>query len=121
MTPIRKIAFATLAAPLALGLAACGSNGGEDGVASGEPIAPIAAPEGTEWTETVTVSEAKAGKPSFFTVKAVNIPAAKMVSIRIFDTTELEANQVMSGCFSRGDMMVTGKSIPWALLWLYQR
>ena len=72
-------------------------------------------------TVTVTVSEAKAGKPSFFTVKAVNIPAAKMVSIRIFDTTELEANQVMSGCFSRGDMMVTGKSIPWALLWLYQR
>lgn len=57
MTPFRKIAFATLAAPLALGLAACGSNGGEDGVASGEPIAPIAAPEGTSWADVTTVSE----------------------------------------------------------------
>lgn len=45
-----------LAAPLALALAACG--GEADGELAGDVIAPIAAPEGTNWTETVTVSEA---------------------------------------------------------------
>lgn len=44
-----------LAAPLAL--AACGDADALEGVASGEPIAPIAAPEGTSWLQTVNVSE----------------------------------------------------------------
>ena len=59
MTFNRRIAFATFAAPLALALAACNSEdaagGGE--VAQGEPIADIAAPEGTSWAETTTVSD----------------------------------------------------------------
>ena len=58
MTHIRKLALAVLAAPLTLGLAACGSTDtGEEGAPSGEPIAAIAAPEGTSWTDVVTVSE----------------------------------------------------------------
>ena len=46
-----------LAAPLALALAACGSNAEETGGLSGEPIAAIPAPDGTEWVDTVTVSD----------------------------------------------------------------
>lgn len=41
-------------APLAL--IACGETDGVDGVTSGEPLAAIAAPEGTSWTETVAVT-----------------------------------------------------------------
>lgn len=55
MIRYRKIALATLAAPLALGLAACDSAGdavsGE--VAESEAIAPIEAPEGTQWVDRV--------------------------------------------------------------------
>ena len=48
-----------LAAPLALALAACG-NGAEEGDAAsleGEAIAAIPAPEGTSWSEQITVTE----------------------------------------------------------------
>lgn len=48
MTMIRKLAFATLAAPLALGLSAC-SNGAE-GSDAGE-IDSIAPPEGQNWID----------------------------------------------------------------------
>lgn len=58
MTTFRKFTLAALAAPLTLSLAACGSTDAEgEGATSGEPIAPIAAPEGTSWTDVVTVSE----------------------------------------------------------------
>ncbi|QZH75301.1 MAG: thioredoxin domain-containing protein [Erythrobacter sp.] len=53
MTISPRLALFALAAPLAL--AAC--NGGEGEVAESEPIAAIAAPEGSSWTETVAVSE----------------------------------------------------------------
>jgi len=56
MTKFRKIALALLAAPLALGIASCGSNDAGDEV-SGDAIDPIVAPEGSAWTETVTISE----------------------------------------------------------------
>ncbi len=56
MTMFRRIAFAAFAAPLALGPSACNS-GEEDTVAASEPIAPISAPEGTQWTDTTTVSD----------------------------------------------------------------
>ena len=59
MIRYRKIALAALAAPLALGLAACDSAGdatsGE--VAEGAAIAPIEAPEGTQWTDQVVRTE----------------------------------------------------------------
>ncbi|TIX50534.1 thioredoxin domain-containing protein [Alteraurantiacibacter aquimixticola] len=56
MRQINRLALAALAAPLALGLAACAS--GEDGGSlNGEPIDPIAAPEGTSWTQTATMTE----------------------------------------------------------------
>jgi protein-disulfide isomerase len=45
---------AVIAAPLAL--AACDDGGLDTGSVRGEEIAPIPAPEGTEWTETITVS-----------------------------------------------------------------
>jgi len=55
MTSFRRLALATLALPLAL--AAC-SDSAEEGVTSGEPIAPIAAPAGTQWVDTVQVTDA---------------------------------------------------------------
>ena len=48
MTSIRRIALATA---LAIGLAACGGDS-EEGAATAEPIAPIAAPAGQSWVET---------------------------------------------------------------------
>ncbi len=56
MTKFRKIALATLVAPLTLGLAACGSSDAEGDLA-GDPIDPIVAPEGSAWTDTVEVTE----------------------------------------------------------------
>lgn len=53
---LSRSAFAlALAAPLAL--SACNGEEATEGTASGEPIAAIPAPEGTSWTETVTLSE----------------------------------------------------------------
>lgn len=57
MTTIRKIALATLAAPLALGLAACSSEEDAGAAVAGEPIAAIPAPEGQQWTDTVAVTD----------------------------------------------------------------
>ena len=56
MTKLRKIAFATLAAPLALGLAACGSEETE-GAPQGEPVAAVPAPEGQSWESVVTYND----------------------------------------------------------------
>jgi len=49
MTTLRRVSLVALAAPLALALAACGAEEGEDAVATAEAIAPIPAPEGQEW------------------------------------------------------------------------
>ena len=54
MTVRNSLKFA-LAAPLALVLAACG--GDADGEVQGDAIDPIEAPEGSNWTDTVTISE----------------------------------------------------------------
>jgi protein-disulfide isomerase len=56
MTTLRRLAFATLAAPLALGLAACDSGTEETAGLSGEPIAAIAAPAGQSWVDMATKS-----------------------------------------------------------------
>lgn len=54
MTPFRQIAIGMIAAPLALGLAACGEKKGEETApVSSEPIAAIAAPAGKSWTDVV--------------------------------------------------------------------
>lgn len=59
MMSLRQIALATLAAPLALGLAACGSEPAAEGEApTGDPVDPIEAPSGTEWLDMVQVTEA---------------------------------------------------------------
>src|SRR5688500_7386046 len=49
MSTYRRTLLTALAAPLALALAACGSEG--EGPAKGEPLAPIAAPAGQSWVE----------------------------------------------------------------------
>ena len=54
MTKLRRLAFATLAAPLALGLAACNSGTEETGGLSGDAIAAIPAPAGQSWLEVAT-------------------------------------------------------------------
>lgn len=49
----RLIALGLVAAPLALGLAACGKKDEAAAPTSGEPIAKIAAPAGTTWADTI--------------------------------------------------------------------
>lgn len=56
MTMIRHTALFALAAPLALGLAACGSSQ-ETAAPAGEPVAAVPAPAGQSWRETVQVTE----------------------------------------------------------------
>jgi protein-disulfide isomerase len=51
-SPLGRLALALVAAPLALGLAACSQN--EGAAANGEPIAKIAPPAGKTWAEVVT-------------------------------------------------------------------
>lgn len=50
MIQLRRIAIATV---LAIGLAACGGDGGDGETTRAEAIAPIAAPAGQSWVETV--------------------------------------------------------------------
>ena len=54
MSSFRRLAFALCAAPLALGLAACGSS--EDGVPTAEVVAPVAAPAGQQWADVATIT-----------------------------------------------------------------
>lgn len=56
MTLPRSLKVA-LCGAAALALAACGSDADEAGAIAGEPIAAIPAPDGTEWTDTVAVTE----------------------------------------------------------------
>lgn len=51
MITLRRFALAALAAPLALGLAACNSGTEEAGGLSGDPIAAIPAPAGQSWLD----------------------------------------------------------------------
>lgn len=50
----RRLSLALLAAPLVLGLAACGQDNKANGGLSGEPIAAVAAPAGKAWSEVIT-------------------------------------------------------------------
>ena len=64
MTALRSLAFAALAAPLALTLAACGSK---DDATSGAsptagPIATVPAPAGQQWSDVVSATDG--GRPS---------------------------------------------------------
>lgn len=54
LTSTRRLLLAFAAAPLALGLAACGDK--KDGPAAGDPIAKIAPPAGQKWEEVVNPS-----------------------------------------------------------------
>ena len=54
---LRRIALALVAAPLALGLAACSKETSGAAAPSGEPIAKIAAPAGKAWTDVVVKTE----------------------------------------------------------------
>ncbi|MXP42635.1 thioredoxin domain-containing protein [Altererythrobacter soli] len=57
MTALRRIALTAVAAPLALALAACGSDEqATEGAPKGEPIAAVPAPAGTSWVETAAVT-----------------------------------------------------------------
>lgn len=53
----RRTLALTGLAPLALALTACDSSPDDEAALDGEPIAAIAAPDGTSWLETVSVSE----------------------------------------------------------------
>lgn len=59
MTRFRRSLALALTAPLALALAACGDKEAADGtVAASAPLAPVPAPAGTSWRDTVRVTEA---------------------------------------------------------------
>ena len=47
----KTLALTTIALPLALGLASCGSNDDAETALNGEPVAAVPAPEGQEWSE----------------------------------------------------------------------
>lgn len=55
MKPTRMTLKLALAAPIALALSACGGEAGDD--LDGDVIAPIEAPDGTNWGDTMTISE----------------------------------------------------------------
>lgn len=57
MTTLRKSMLTAFTAPVLLGLAACGDAAGESGDLEGDAIAAIPAPDGQEWTDTVSVSD----------------------------------------------------------------
>ena len=57
MTFIRRATLATLAAPLALALAACGGETEDVAGLEGEPVAAVPAPEGQEWAQVTTLTE----------------------------------------------------------------
>ena len=57
MNAFRKLTMVTLAAPIALTLASCDSGAAGDGATSGEALDPIAAPDGTQWADTVIATE----------------------------------------------------------------
>ena len=54
MSMFRRIVLATLSAPMALALSACGSD--DEAPVKGEPIAAIAAPAGQSWVDTAAVT-----------------------------------------------------------------
>src|SRR6478736_2167836 len=56
MSSLRRLVFALCAAPLALGLAACGSGDDEGGLPSGEAVAAVAAPAGQQRTDVVAIT-----------------------------------------------------------------
>ncbi|UIP07987.1 DsbA family protein [Erythrobacter sp. SDW2] len=56
MTILRRLTFAALAAPLALGLAACGSDTTEGEVPEGAKVESVAPPAGTTWSNTAVVT-----------------------------------------------------------------
>ncbi len=53
----RTFALTAIALPLALGLAACGSGGGDEAALNGEPVETVPAPEGQVWSETVEMTD----------------------------------------------------------------
>jgi protein-disulfide isomerase len=54
MSSLRRLALVLCVAPLALGLAACGSSA--DGGASAEVVAPVAPPAGQTWSDVVAIT-----------------------------------------------------------------
>jgi len=56
-TLTRRMSALAFVAPLALALAGCNGSESDDEPPAGEPIAAIPAPEGTSWTDTVTITE----------------------------------------------------------------
>lgn len=56
MTILRRLTFAALAAPLALGLAACGSDAPDGEVPEAAKVENVAPPAGTTWSNTAVVT-----------------------------------------------------------------
>lgn len=54
MSSFRRLALALCAAPLALGLAACGSD--DEGAATAEVVAPVAPPAGQQWADIAAIT-----------------------------------------------------------------
>lgn len=57
MTKLRTLTLTAFSAPLVLALAACDGDAAPDGTTASEPIEAIAAPAGTEWADSVAVTD----------------------------------------------------------------
>lgn len=101
MTITHRIAFATLAAPLALALTACSGGDGDD-AAAGEPVTAVPAPEGSSWSEQAVRTEAggwRIGNPeapiSLIEYGSLTCPACAMFSRD--GSEELHSEYIESG------------------------
>lgn len=105
MTSFRQILRASLIAPLTLAIAACGSETAGEGALEGEPIAPIAAPEGSSWLDTVSVTEADGyviGNPDapikLIEYASLTCPACAQFAVEGYDS--LKGEYIESGVVS---------------------
>ncbi len=116
MTTLRKFALVSLAAPLALGLAACSEQDSATGeVAQAGAMEPIEAPAGQDWTETVQVTEADGyllGNPDA-PIHVIEYASLTCPACAIFSTNgaeELKSEYVASGrvSFELRNMVLNG-------------
>ncbi len=102
MTTLRSLTLAAIASPLVLALAACGSDDVATGAISGDPIAPIAAPAGAQWVDTVTVSDSDGyvlGNPDapIKLVEYASLTCAACASFATDGAQQLKNDYVSSG------------------------
>ncbi len=113
MTRIRSFALAALAAPLTLAIAACDSTDAADEEAlSGEPVAAVEAPAGTNWVDTVQVTDSDGyllGNPDA-PIKLIEYASLTCPACAAFARKNLE--EVLNPVFERQEQFGQALSLP---------